>query len=76
MDSQIGNGGRLYGVLVERHVGVIGLGKTHLLPVPCLAAPANTLIIDDAGPRSAASWVISHGYLQNFESLAPKKDFT
>jgi len=73
MGSQIDNGGRLYGVWVERLLGVIGLGETHLFPVPCLTAPANAFSIDDARPRSAASWVISHGYLQNFESLAPKK---
>jgi hypothetical protein len=39
------------------HWGRLG-GKTHLLAIPALAAPAHALGIDDASAGATAPWIV------------------
>ena len=57
----------------------IHLWETHSFPIPFLSAPAQSIVIDDAGASATASRVFCHGYLQigacqqrNGHSLSPQ----
>jgi hypothetical protein len=45
---------------ITRTTGFIAGGKTHLLTVPLLTAPAQPVGINDASPGSAATFVLIH----------------